>query len=105
MLQNYRPDTNVQIRTGRPPLTLESFVREEIRKLDPTLPIYNVRILEAHISSAAMAQRLGGVFHSIFGMLALVLATVGIGSMLAYAVSQPSVPSVRVAHGRSVSRR
>ena len=55
---------------------------------DPNLPLFDVRSLQTHMAFATVTPRLAASLLGAFGVLALVLATVGLHSVLAYTVSQ-----------------
>jgi predicted permease len=67
--------------------TLESAVREEVRKLDPQIAVEFERVTDL-VSGTIRRQQLGMTLMLIFGVVAVLLAAVGIYGVVAYAVSE-----------------
>ena len=76
------------VRTIGEPQTVASPVREIIRGLDPSQPIENVMSLARIRSESLAPRRLNATLIGGFALLAMVIAAVGVFSVLAFSVTQ-----------------
>ena len=75
-------------------------LREEVRSLDPDLPIYRVLTMEQAIAEAAWNPRIAAWIISIISFIALCLSVVGLYAVTAHSVAQRTQEiGVRVALG------
>jgi putative ABC transport system permease protein len=82
------PDRTLAIRTEADSTLLMKAVREQIRLMDPQLPIRNLRTFEDALRDQTVQPRFTMALFSLFAVFGLALATAGIYSVLSYLVSQ-----------------
>ena len=90
LAQNFRSFETLQLRTAGAPEALIPAVEQQIRSLAPGLPVTDVQTMEQSLGGANgfFLYRMASRFTVILGLLGLVLAVVGVYSVISYAASQ-----------------
>ena len=78
------------VRASVDELSLVPAVRRELRELDPSIPLDDVRRLDAVIDSDLASPRLMASLLTIFAVTAALLAAIGLYGVISYAVSERS---------------
>jgi len=86
--QHYRSDMTLMVRTVSDPKNSLTSLRGEIEALDRKLPITGVTTMVEHMGISLFPARMAGTLLGTFGLLALVLAAVGIYGIMSFSVSQ-----------------
>ncbi|HEX8360794.1 MAG TPA: ABC transporter permease [Longimicrobium sp.] len=88
----YTPERNlgmiVRVPAGADPASVTRSVRRAVGEVDPNLPVYGARTMEELRRLGFWAYRLMGGMFLAFGVVALVLAAVGLYGVIAYGVAQ-----------------
>lgn len=63
-------------------------VRNELKQLDPAVPLYELKTLEAQLDETLLTDRLIALLSAGFGLLATVLASIGLYGVMAFVVAR-----------------
>jgi putative ABC transport system permease protein len=78
----------ISVRTAVTPLAVTPSLRDQIRALDPALPVTNVQTMQDVVDTSTGPQRFNALLLGSFALLALLLAALGVGGVLATSVSR-----------------
>jgi ABC-type antimicrobial peptide transport system permease subunit len=81
-------NVNFELRTAMNPSLITRAVRNTVNQFDSSLPIFYIRTESETIDQLLFRERLIARLSSLFGVLALVLACVGLYGLLSYEVSR-----------------
>jgi putative ABC transport system permease protein len=76
------------VRSSGDATSLTGTVRDAVRAVDATIPVYDVSTMQEQVSRSILAQRVSGSMIGVFALMALVLATVGVYGLIAYSVAE-----------------
>jgi predicted permease len=88
LAQRYENEVILQVRTRGEPLAMASAVEQAIHSLNADMPLYNINTLKENMQLGSVFERLAVAFAGSFGLLALLLAAVGIYGVISYTTRQ-----------------
>jgi ABC-type antimicrobial peptide transport system permease subunit len=78
----------LHVKTESDPRTMVPSIRDAVRGIDPVVPVFDVKTMDEQLLVALLPARMAGTLLTGFGLLALLLASVGIYGVMAYSVAQ-----------------
>ena len=76
------------VRTQAASATASAVVRNEVKQLDPAMPVYEMKTVEGQLDETLLTDRLVAMLSAGFGFVATLLASVGLYGVMAFVVAQ-----------------
>jgi putative ABC transport system permease protein len=78
----------LHLRSTVEPLSLVAAVRQTVQQLDANVPLFEIKTMAQRLNESIWPQRTMSTLVTIFGLLALLLAVIGLYGVLSYTVTQ-----------------
>ena len=88
LAQNHETGMTLHVRTTGNPSSVAVAVRREVQALDQNLPVTNLQPITEVLAGSLFAARMGAVLLAVFGLVALLLAGVGLYGLMSYGVAR-----------------
>jgi predicted permease len=88
LFQSYSSEVVLHVRTAGDPRAAAATVTRVIHQLNAELPVFDVSTLEERIGATTFTLHMAGSFVGVFGLVALLLAAVGLYGVIAYGARQ-----------------
>jgi putative ABC transport system permease protein len=98
--RSLRLNWSVAVRAAGDPTALAAGVRQELRNIDPRLPILRINTIKQQLDDVLFQERLVATLSALFGLLAFLLASLGLYGVISYTVaSRTNEIGIRLALG------
>ena len=88
LAQRYQSEVILHVRASGDPQAMAHVIEQTVHALNPNMPLYNVTTLRENMRMGSVFERIAVAFAGSFGLLALILAAVGIYGVVAYTARQ-----------------
>jgi len=88
MAQETPRDVAIVVRAGGPPESLQAPIEAIVHAMDRDLPVYAVRTMDRLLETSMARERMGVLVLTVFAVLALTLASVGLYGVVAHGVTE-----------------
>jgi len=88
MRQEENPDRILVARTIGNPTTALASIRQIAKEIDTNIPVTNLETVQQATSVSLLLPRAGGAVFGLFGLLGLILASMGLYGVISYTVAQ-----------------
>ncbi|HTB12229.1 MAG TPA: ABC transporter permease [Bryobacteraceae bacterium] len=88
MQSNYDGRAKIVVRTASDPRAVAADVERAARELDKDVPLFNMETMTDHIASSLWQQRMAANWITTFSLMAIILAAVGLYTVVARSVAQ-----------------
>ena len=88
LTQRYENEVMLHVRTRGDPQAMASLVARAIQSLNGDMPLYNITTLKESVQMGSVFERVAVTLAGSFGLLALLLAAVGIYGVVSYTTRQ-----------------
>jgi ABC-type antimicrobial peptide transport system permease subunit len=76
------------VRTSTASSSAYSVIRNEVKQLDATMPVYAMKTVEGQLDQTLLTDRLIALLSAGFGLLATILASIGLYGVMAFVVAR-----------------
>jgi predicted permease len=96
---------SIMVRTAGDPLTLATPVRDVMARIDSDIPVNQLNSLDARVAEASLDTFIIGGMFMVFGVVALILASIGLYAVMAFSVIRRTTEvGIRMALGANQRR-
>ncbi|HLY62749.1 MAG TPA: ABC transporter permease [Terriglobia bacterium] len=100
LFENYDGRPTLILRTSSDPEYFSTLLRSQVSALDKNLPVFGIKTMEQQVAFSLWQQRMAASLVSAFGLVALILAMVGLYGVVAHSVAlRTHEMGIRVALG------